>query len=61
MKQKEPIEYYTVAEAQDILGYSKSTMYKLLGSGALPSFGKGRLRRIPRWAVLMPPPPQKER
>lgn len=44
-------QYYTVAEAQRILRYSKATMYRLLKSGALPSRGRGRLRRIPRWAV----------
>lgn len=48
-------DYYTVAEAQRILRYGKSTMYKLLKSGALPSKGKGKLRRIPRWAVEMQP------
>ncbi len=44
-------EYYTVAEAQAILRYSKATMYRLIRSGELPSKGKGRLRRIPHWAL----------
>ena len=47
-------EYYTVAEAQAILRYSRATMYRLIRSGALPSKGKGRLRRIPHWALDIP-------
>lgn len=47
-------EYLTIAEAQAILRYSKATMHRKLRSGEIPSRGKGRLRRIPRWAVEMP-------
>lgn len=44
-------EWLTIAEAQALLRYGKTTMHKLLRSGEIPSRGKGRLRRIPRWAV----------
>jgi excisionase family DNA binding protein len=50
-------EYYTVAEAQAILRYSKATMYRKLRTGEIPSRGAGRLRRIPRWALEMPQEP----
>lgn len=49
----EPPEYYTLKEAREILRYSRTTIWRLLRSGALPSRGVGKLRRIPRWAIEM--------
>ncbi|MFE5619076.1 helix-turn-helix domain-containing protein [Streptomyces sp. NPDC056524] len=37
----------TVPEAMAALKYSRSKLYDLLRSGALPSYTEGRCRRIP--------------
>ncbi|MFD6113311.1 MULTISPECIES: helix-turn-helix domain-containing protein [Streptomyces] len=37
----------TVPEAMAALRYSRSKVYDLIRSGALPSFTEGRARRIP--------------
>jgi excisionase family DNA binding protein len=37
---------YRVNEVAEVLGYSRSTVYELLKSGALPSVGYGRSRRV---------------
>ncbi len=36
----------TAAEAMDVLGVGKNTMYRLLNSGRLPAVRIGRARRI---------------
>ena len=41
----------TPAEVADLLGLSKSYVYELLASEALPSITIGRTRRIPRRAL----------
>ena len=41
----------TPSEAADLLGLSKSYIYELLASNALPSITIGRARRIPRRAL----------
>ena len=41
----------TPSEAADLLGLSKSYIYELLASNALPSITIGRARRIPRHAL----------
>lgn len=40
-------EAITVPEAMRALRYSRSKVYDLLRSGALPSYTEGRARRIP--------------
>lgn len=46
-------EYYTVEEAAAVLGYSRATMYRLIARGEIPTRGVGRLRRVPRFALVM--------
>ena len=41
----------TPAEAAELLGLGRSTVYELLASGALESICIGRARRIPRDAL----------
>lgn len=41
----------TPAEAMDILGVGKNTMYRLLRSGQLPAVRIGRIWRIPLHAM----------
>ena len=41
----------TAAEAMDILGVGKNTMYRLLRSGQLPAVRIGRIWRIPLHAM----------
>ncbi|MEV6680876.1 helix-turn-helix domain-containing protein [Streptomyces erythrochromogenes] len=41
----------TVSEAMATLRYSRSKIYDLIRSGALPSYTEGRARRIPAEAL----------
>lgn len=42
---------YTVAEAAESLGVSRSSMYRMVTSGEVKSITYGRSRRIPRSAL----------
>lgn len=44
--------FLTVAEAAQFLAVSRTTIYELLRSGAIPSARFGRARRIPRQALI---------
>lgn len=41
----------TVEEAANRLGVGRTTMYRLVGTGAIESFTIGRLRKIPADAI----------
>jgi len=43
---------FTTAEAAELLGLGRSTVYELLASGALESICIGRARRIPHEALV---------